>query len=135
MSARNVSLEEGLAYIEAMDLNYIVEYMCSERYPLPRWTLSDAKQCQTLYKNFLTLFKQHPNEGLVPNKHVDEFWHNHILFTKEYIKDCIAIFGHYLHHIPANANDNPEILVQQFLKTKELYFDAFGSDFVLLKKL
>jgi hypothetical protein len=33
-------------------------------------------------------------------KIVDEIWHQHILDTHAYHRDCDAIFGSYLHHFP-----------------------------------
>lgn len=121
----SISLIAARSYIEALDLNYIVEFMCAQRYSLPRWTLLDAQHCCRLYKNFLILLKKHAPAFLVPTREIDEFWHNHILYTKKYFHDSRAIFGHYLHHDPASPDDNPEVLVQGFLKTKELYFEEF----------
>ncbi|MDX8377706.1 MAG: hypothetical protein R8L53_06750 [Mariprofundales bacterium] len=39
----------------------------------------------------------------MPSKAVDEAWHEFILFTKNYNQFCNEIFGHFLHHIPAEA--------------------------------
>ena len=32
------------------------------------------------------------------NGDMDTVWHCHILQTQKYTQDCLAIFGHYLHH-------------------------------------
>jgi len=135
MSAQNTSTVQAAAilpnavsaraYIEALDVDYIIAFMCSERYPLPRWTLTDATHCCRLYKNFLILLKKHHPEFLVPTREIDEFWHNHILYTKRYFRDSQAIFGYYLHHDPASPDDNPEMLVKGYLKTKQYYLDEF----------
>ena len=45
------------------------------------------------YKRFLALKYFYPKETLVPNKLVDEFWHAHILDTRNYHMDCLKIFG------------------------------------------
>ena len=113
------------AHIEALDLDYIVASMCAESYPLPRWTLPDATHCCRLYKNFLILIKKHHPEFLVPTREIDEFWHNHILYTKNYCRDSQAIFGHYLHHQPLSPDENPALLVNDYLKTKQYYLEAF----------
>lgn len=42
----------------------------------------------------------------VPNKQIDEMWHEHILDTRKYSDDCQTVFGYYLHHTPANPKDN-----------------------------
>lgn len=126
------TVAEATQYIEQLDLNYIVDSMCAATYPLPRWTVTDAMHCMRLYKNFLLLFKLYPGESLVPTREIDEFWHAHILYTKKYHRDCISIFGHYLHHEPAMPGDNPEKLVQGFLKTKQLYLTHFQQPMNLI---
>jgi hypothetical protein len=118
-------LEDARHYLQQLDLTYIVDAMCSESYPLPRWTRPDALHCCQLYKNFLLLFKKHLPEPLVPSRQIDEFWHNHILYTQNYINDCKHIFGHYLHHQPAAPNEDMTQMVSDYLKTKQYYLDEF----------
>ncbi len=122
-----LSLASARAYIDALDLEYIVEFMCADRYPLPRWCLSDARHCCQLYKNFLILLKKYHPEFLVPTREIDEFWHNHILYTKNYTHDSFAIFGYYLHHDPAMPGEDPQYLVDGYLKTKRFYLETFGQ--------
>lgn len=125
----NISLTAAKNYLEKLDLTYILDKMCAEDYFLPRWIRSEAEQCCTLYKNYLFLCKKYPDEKLVPTRHVDEFWHNHILFTKNYTHDCLNIFGHYLHHYPETKAETTSTLTCNYLKTKELYLKEFGRDF------
>lgn len=120
-----MTLEQARDYINQLDLHYIIDTMCHESYPLPRWTVSDAQMGCQLYKNFLYLIKKHPQESFVPTREIDEFWHNHILYTKKYSHDCMQIFGHYLHHEPADRDENPTILIAQYEKTKQLYLEEF----------
>ena len=128
-----ILLDAAQSYLEQLDLTYIVDFMCSDRYPLPQWTTEDAQHCCKLYKRFLWLQKKYSQYSLVPTKEIDEFWHNHILYTQEYTKDCAFIFGHYLHHLPAKPNENPEKLVNGYLQTKQLYLDEFGEPLNLLR--
>jgi hypothetical protein len=124
-SASHVSLEAARVYINELNLGYIIDAMCTDRYPLPRWTPTDAAYCCQLYKNFLLLIKKHLPTLLVPTREIDEFWHNHILYTRNYLKDCKHIFGHYLHHEPASPDEEPEKLIEGFLRTKQLYLEEF----------
>ncbi len=126
MTKTLISIEIAKEYISQLDLSYIINAMCSSEYPLPKWTTSDAAHCAMLYKNFLWLHKKHPSIFFVPTKEIDEFWHNHILYTKNYHQDCLQIFGHYLHHEPANPNENPGPLIDAYLQTKQLYLEEFG---------
>src|SRR5690242_17996976 len=101
----SINNEHALLYIKQLNLTYIVDTMCSNAYPLPRWERADALHCLKLYKNFLWLQKKNLPEPLVPSREIDEFWHNHILHTKHYFQDCFNIFGHYLHHAPASSEE------------------------------
>lgn len=123
----SVTFEQAKEYIAELDLDYIVEKMCAEDYPLPRWTRSDANHCAKIYKNFLLLKKKHFGVPIVPTKEIDEFWHNHILHTQQYIHDCNKIYGCYMHHAPASSTDNLETLIQEFEQTKQLYLAEFGN--------
>lgn len=129
--AEEVSVAAAQDYLAKLDLVYIVEYMTSERYPLPRWTEDEAIRCVQQYKNFLLLIKKNKGEFLVPTRHVDEVWHNHVLYTKKYFHDCLNIFGHYLHHDPAMPGDDPQTLIENYKKTKELYLREFHQPFNL----
>ncbi len=127
-----ITVEEARQYIEQLDLDYIIEAMCAPSYPLPRWTLSDARHCARLYKNFLILLKQHHPETLVPTREIDEFWHNHILYTKNYYSDCLTIFGYYLHHEPASPLEDPQKLAKDYLKTQQYYLEMFNQPLKLI---
>lgn len=117
-------------YLAHLDLSYICKQMSSESYPLPRWSYNQAKQCEQLYKRFLTLLLRYPQHQLVPTRDIDEFWHNHILHTRQYFEDCKAIFGHYLHHQPSGGDDLAA-LAQHFSLTKQLYFKEFNQELLV----
>lgn len=52
------------------------------------------------YRKFLILARlgHGPLEMFSPL--VDEVWHTHILFTRDYAKFCQTAFGHFFHHQP-----------------------------------
>lgn len=127
-----VSLESARSYLDHLDLGYIIDAMCSPLYPLPRWIKSEAECCEQMYKNFLWLQKKYSRHLLVPTRQIDEFWHNHILYTKKYSEDCLAIFGYYLHHEPADPTEQPQLLTKAYTQTKTLYQTEFGTPMSLL---
>ena len=51
------------------------------------------------YRRFLGLVKAYSTK-MVPSRPVDKFWHQHILDTRKYEKDCNNFFGYFLHHFP-----------------------------------
>lgn len=112
-------------YLDSLDLSYLADAMSSASYPLPRWEREDVIQCLQRYKNFLWLHKLYPNVSLVPTKEIDECWHNHILYTRYYARDCEHLFGHYFHHIPAIPGESDNTLASDYLQTKNLYQQTF----------
>lgn len=121
------SLHEASLYLEQLDFGYIIEKMTDETYPLPRWHVQDAECCAVLYKKFLYLQRKYPEHALVPSKSIDEFWHNHILHTRKYLYDCMQIFGHYLHHEPAERSGGLEEIIDAYKITKNLFYAEFGE--------
>lgn len=128
-----ISLETAKEYLQQLNLNYLIDAMCSPNYTLPRWTKEDAEKACQLYKNFLFLQKKYLPQPLVPTREIDEVWHNHILHTKRYHEDCMKIFGHYLHHLPASPNDDNKKLIEYFLQTKQLYLETFKAPLVTFR--
>ncbi len=71
--------------------------------------METAVSIADLYRAFLYLCKKYPDDVIVPTKEVDDFWHLHILDTRNYIQDCEKIFGKYLHHFPYSGLDGTKI--------------------------
>ena len=78
------------------DLSYVEDQLVKrEEYPP-----EVARSCVEKYRNFLTLCKTYGGSGLIPPKEADIAWHQHIINTTRYKKDCDDYFGSYLHHVP-----------------------------------
>lgn len=124
------TLDAARTYLDQLDLSYIVDTLCAETYPLPRWNREAAWKCCQRYKNFLFLQKKYPSITIVPSKEIDEFWHQHILHTANYCYDSQQIFGSYLHHVPLSPTDDTKKMIGEFLATKELYLAEFNEAMV-----
>lgn len=93
-------------------------------------TLEAVKQAESLYRRFLVLHALYPNEDFVPTKQIDEFWHQHILDTRNYAQDCEFLFGHFLHHDPyfgINGDDDRLRNEQAFAWTQAIWQSTFGE--------
>lgn len=127
---------QARAYWESLDLSRPRARMGSDRYPLARWTPDLLDTCELLYRRFLWLLVIYPEHPCVPTRDIDEFWHNHILHTKDYVRDCQGLAGHYLHHEPADLSDPAAYvgLSEQFEKTQALYLAEFGEPLLILNR-
>ena len=81
--------------IQSCDFSMILDRLIQQK----KWKKKDALAAIDSYKKFLLLQKKYfATHHLVPSKIIDEVWHEHILFTKQYHEDCHLLFGTYLHH-------------------------------------
>jgi|GEM_PF-1026516 len=96
------------------------------------WDQETVLLVEMLYKKWLVLHKVYGAEiGLVPNKVLDEYWHFHILDTKNYMDDCAKVLGYYLHHHPyfgLTETETAADMARGFELTRELFQHHFGHD-------
>ncbi len=94
------------------------------------WTQKECDDAEILYKNFLYLILKYPKESIVPTRFIDDFWHAHILDTRQYHKNCQNIFGGYLHHYPyfgLQGEEDAKDLKNTFAQTQILWQKEFGT--------
>jgi hypothetical protein len=84
-----------------------------------------AMTATDMYRKFLYLKVKYAGEKLVGPRLVDQAWHEHILHTEAYMKDCQKIFGAYMHHNPFTPS---EAHAKGWDRTKELFAKEFGID-------
>jgi len=97
------------------------------------WSQTDAEETVRRYKNFLILLYKYPDHLVAPAPDIDEAWHNHILFTQEYTRDCHAIFGGYLHHTPSQnlGAEEKRVMEEAQLHAADLYMEEFHEPYFL----
>ena len=78
------------------------------------------------YRRFLALLMIEAGR-ISPCKLVDEFWHQHILDSRNYARFCARAAGRYLHHTP-NYEKPHEYHEPAFRRTRTLYRSTFGFD-------
>lgn len=123
--------EVALAEIASLDL-----VMVRRKVVAPRgWGDRIADYSELRYRRFLCMHLMHPPMRLVPAEDIDVWWHQHILFTYEYARDCQRLFGEFLHHQPVSEADGEdadrqaEMLTAAYLATARFYSVVFGEDY------
>lgn len=97
------------------------------------WTNEILAETELSYRRLLVLNLLYPNETIVVNKIVDDYWHQHILDTKKYAEDCEKVFGYFLHHYPyfgINGEQDKEDNRLGFVITQQLWQLTFGKPMV-----
>ena len=94
------------------------------------WSWEQANQAIERYQKYLILVYFYPDKIIVPSRTIDKVWHNHILDTHKYYKDCNTLFGKYVHHFPyygvRDENDR-QALEESFSETQNLWAKHFGG--------
>ena len=113
---------------EELDLNSVRDSLREKQ----GWSLERAEAARAEYIRFLTLLQMKPGFMLVPwpneegKDDLDQFWHQHILDTSKYAKDCSLLFGRMIHHNPhvVRGSGQEKDAVE---KTQRLYERTFDS--------
>ncbi len=94
------------------------------------WTKDKAVKISREYRQFLLLIAFNKGIMVVPwSQDLDDFWHQHILSTLKYTRDCNDIFGRYIHHDP-DTKQVPGKQESAWNDTKHMYKDAYRNHFL-----
>lgn len=85
------------------------------------------------YKRYISLLIYYPNSRRPISAAVDEMWHTHLLFTKDYNRFSEAVIGKFIHHCPSEGreqveNMKPRYMVNTIAEYESVYGKA-SSDF------
>lgn len=121
---------EALAKVQMIDFRQIRFKLANDK-DGERWSIQDIEKAQLLYTCFITLLLayRHLPITLAPPVLADKFWHQHILDTRKYMKDCNELFGEYLHHFPyfgMRGKEDAEELQTAGRTTWKLMEEHFG---------
>lgn len=105
----------------------------------PHWDVEKVTQIEFLYKPFLVLIGKYPDRQIVPfSEDIDVFWHHHILDTLKYPKDCMDIFGRFIHYFPylgLRGQEDAKFLQKSFDESCSLYEREFKIPLVRTSSL
>jgi hypothetical protein len=83
----------------------------------PEWDNHKIVQLIEEYRNFLFVAGTSKTE-CTPSAEVDEVWHQHMLFTRDYREFCRTVFGKFIDHNPEKSTDKKDYS-EQYLKTTQ----------------
>lgn len=91
------------------------------------WSLAEAERVIEEYKRFcfLAVTAGHP---VTPSDQVDQVWHLHLTYTRDYWERFCPLLGSPLHHGPtAGGSDEQHRYFTQYAETLRSYERVFGS--------
>jgi hypothetical protein len=115
----------ALARLWAHDLSFVRDRVVREGV-MPR---AVVEQAELEYRKFMALSIVDDEEHAMFSPEVDEFWHAHLMFTRDYAQFCDSVFQRFIHHEPLREDERGEDLDpgpewQQFVRA---YAPLFGS--------
>lgn len=126
-STRNLAV--GLTALANLNLDNVKRKLMEPPPEGKGWSLEQVNEAELWYRRYLELCLRRPEFPVVPNYPIDMFWHQHILDTRAYGKDCDAIFGEMLHHYPYfGLNGDADQRDDAFVETNRVYRELFGED-------
>lgn len=128
---QNDKIDKAMSLINSIDFSMVKAKLMDEEEG-QGWDKDYTDYVEVLYKRYLCMIYVNPEGSTVPTKEIDLFWHQHILDTRAYVKDCEKIFGKFLHHFPyfgMRGEEDAQNLLDSFEETKIAYFQLFGEDY------
>jgi hypothetical protein len=125
---------ESLLLMEKINNHF--NKLCSETNYVNRlgeennWTFTYTVRAVEEYKKFLFLFAI-DKDPVSPSHPIDEAWHTHILYTKNYFNELSTILGKTLHHEPETGRKQIEEITKLknwYKSTLERYNSYFGEE-------
>jgi len=126
-------IETAMSLINSIDLTMVKTKLMDEEEG-QGWDEEYTNYVEQRYKRYLCMIYITPKGSVVPTKDIDLFWHQHILDTRAYAKDCQHIFGKFLHHFPyfgMRGEQDAQDLLDSFEETKFLHKQLFGEDYAI----
>lgn len=127
MVEQDEALQAALDKVETLDLAMLKTKICRDE----NMTAEEVDEIDGLYRKFLALNMRYPDRKICPTGPIDLIWHYHILDTRAYERDCMALFGHLLHHFPyfgMRGEQDKQDLDRTFGSSVELFVRHFGID-------
>lgn len=116
--------QDAFELIKSLDLSKITAKLMLKK----NWSQHQANIIEKWYKRFLMMHVKYPGQSMIPNDFIDDFWHEHILDTRKYAKDCNLVFGEFMHHNPSYGQKDRSRIEKDFELMNQYYRIEFGED-------
>lgn len=92
------------------------------------WTPTFTTFAVDEYLRFVQLAATAPHP-VTPSQTIDEVWHTHLMFTRDYWERFMPLLPAPLHHEPGDGTPGSDAhFAAQYARTLDLYRDTFGQE-------
>lgn len=112
--------QEALVRLDKWDFTPIRKYAVAKGvYPAEK-----VNDVEREYKRFIALCATGRINTM--SRELDDFWHCHVLFSKNYTQMCHWLGVPYIHHNPCETEEDRLNLADGYKETLEFYKQQFG---------
>jgi len=104
------------------NLDYLIDYMAKKGH-----SREFLEQGVDEYKRYINICIAHPDQAFPISRAVDEIWHTHILFTRDYFAMCEALGISYLHHSPSTSEEDRQSYKADYALFRRIYAETYGE--------
>lgn len=123
LSTCGVKTDERIARIRNLDLSKVGRGLKKMG-----WDKERIDNAVKWYRRFMEMVVKYPDVRLVPGVDIDDAWHQHIINTKDYARDCAGCVGYFMHHTPYGHNEREMAWLDRNYKlTHRLYMAEYGE--------
>lgn len=79
------------------------------------------------YKRYMTMNARTSDRLTMFSEPIDEVWHQHILFTRDYANFCEKAVGHFVHHDPMTPEQQRKGRKERAERFYEMYVESFHT--------
>ena len=126
-------LERARQLVDSIDL-FMVKQKLMDKDEGQGWDEEYTAYVEHRYRRFLCMLFLRFDSSIVPTRDIDLCWHQHILDTRAYARDCQKVFGRFVHHFPyfgMRGEEDAKDLSNAFEETKAIYAQLFGEEYCL----
>jgi hypothetical protein len=114
---------QRLNFVESWSLTSIRKRVAREM----DWSVEFSRLVETEYRKFIFLASIRPQISYGMAGPVDQFWHQHVLDTQDYLAMCQRVAGRVIHHIPVDSKSNTLSADNSYSKTLSDLNCFFGT--------
>lgn len=97
----------------------------------PEFSASDVEMIKVAFLEYIAVIIDSPGvEMEMPSKALDKFWHNFILFTKDYHAFCDQYVGSYIHHSPHVYTDDSPYDRETAARKREMFTQRYRESMI-----
>jgi len=123
MLAVGESVQESVRRLNSWDFSRVRDFLVNHAI----YEEDELDDIQREYTRYLALIVGYGGARFIMSSAVDDFWHAHVLHTKDYQAMCHWLGRGFIHHHPTSSKAERDALSSEYDDTIRTYAKHFGT--------